>query len=166
MYFDGAGDYLDTQSNPQFYFGSGDFTIEGWLYWDSSKATIQIFVDFRPTSTNGAYPCLYLSSSGQIIYYVNSSAIITSPAIAASTWTYFALSRSSGVARLFINGNQSGSSTDTTTYLQSRLRVANSGFSVSDGFEYKGYIDDLRITTGVSRYNYNFTPPIAQFPNK
>lgn len=165
MYFDGTGDYLDTQSNPQFYFGSGDFTIEGWLYWDSSKATIQIFVDFRPTSTNGAYPCLYLSSSGQIVYYVNSSAIITSPAIAASTWTYFALSRSSGVSRLFINGNQSGSSTDTTTYLQSRLRVANSGFNVSDGFEYKGYIDDLRITTGIARYTQNFTPPQNAFPN-
>jgi len=30
--FDGSGDYLSLADNEDFNFGSGDFTIEGWMY--------------------------------------------------------------------------------------------------------------------------------------
>ena len=163
--FGGSGDYMDLPSIPQYAFGSGDFTIEGWIYWDSSKATDQIFIDFRPTTTNGAYPTLFLNSSGQINFYASNGVRITSSAITTNTWTNFALVKNSGTTKLYVNGTQSGSSyTDSNSYLQSRLRLGDSGFNIGDGAGYKGYLDDIRITNGLARYTTTFTPPTAALP--
>ena len=34
VYFDGTGDYLLTNSSSDYTFGTGDFTVEHWLYTD------------------------------------------------------------------------------------------------------------------------------------
>jgi hypothetical protein len=166
MYFDGSGDCLDSQSTPNLALTTGDFTIEQWVYWDSSKASIQIIFDWRPASTNGVYPMLYINTDGTLNYYVSSTVRITTSAITANTWTYVGVVRYSGTTKIYVNGTQSGSSyTDANNYLQSRVRIGNSGFSLADGFDFKGYIDDLRITKGYARYTSNFTAPTQPFPN-
>ena len=166
MKFDGSGDCLDSQSTPNLALTTGDFTIEQWVYWDSSKASIQIIFDWRPASTNGVYPMLYINTDGTLNYYVSSTVRITTSAITANTWTYVGVVRYSGTTKIYVNGTQSGSSyTDANNYLQSRVRIGNSGFSLADGFDFKGYIDDLRITKGYARYTSNFTAPTAAFPN-
>jgi hypothetical protein len=166
MEFDG-NDYLDIPSNADLTLGTGDFTVECWLYWDSSKATIQLFIDWRPASTNGVYPALYVASNGAVVFYVSSADRITTSTISANTWTHVALVRLSGSTKIYINGTASGSTySDTNNYLQGRVRIGDSGFSTVDGFGYKGFIDDLRITKGVARYTANFTAPTKAFPDQ
>jgi hypothetical protein len=172
MYFDGTGDYMvasGTTATGTSAFGSGDFTIEFWLYANSVAATDQGLIDMRPTSTNGYYPYLYMYN-GQVTYWLNATAVINSSAgaITTGTWYHIALARSGSSNKLFINGVQSGSTFTSSTALlcdSNRPAIGSSGTTLG-GSPLNGYIDDLRITKGYARYTTNFTPPTAAFKIK
>jgi hypothetical protein len=79
--FDGTNDYVSISSSNDFAFGTSDFSIELWAYFQGSGSYENIF-DFRPTSTNGNYPLLARDSvDGDLYYYVNSSRIIDNVSI-------------------------------------------------------------------------------------
>jgi len=160
MKFDGTGDWLRLLTTPNITLGSGNFTFEGWLYLNTVSGT-QIIFDQRPASSQGVYPVLYMDGA-TMTWYINGAARITSSSLSASTWYNFAISRSSGSTKLFINGTQSGSTyTDANDYLASRSYIGISAYDETGGLN--GYIDDLRITKGYARYTANFTAPTAAF---
>jgi hypothetical protein len=169
MAFDGTGDYLTSNvgTTDLYAFGTGDFTIEMWVYFNG-VASIQCVYDSRPVSTQGAYVLIYLNSDGTLRYFVSSADRITSSALSASTWYHVAVSRINGSTRLFINGTQAGSTyTDSTSYLNASGRpwVGINAFTTNtQGLN--GYIDDLRITKGIARYTANFTPPQVALPRQ
>jgi hypothetical protein len=161
--FNGTSRYLSVPSDTAFAFGSGDFTIEFWLYvltFPTNPAIAQLF-DNRPASTQGAYPLIYLNFDGSIRFWVNSADRITSSVIPSDTWNHIAISRSGTTTKIFINGTQSGSSyTDTTSYLTSTVRIGagySGGASIINFLN--GYISNYRVVKGVAVYTGNFTVP-------
>jgi hypothetical protein len=164
MYFDGSGDWLNASSSPNYGYGSGDFTIEFWVYPTSSSG-IQVLLDQRTGSSTSAVPTIY-TSSGTIYYYVSGNNRITGGSLSLNQWSHISICRSGTSTKLFINGTQSGSTfTDTTTYLNAPVRIGD-GNDGAGPYPYSGYIDDLRITKGFARYTSNFTAPTAAFPDK
>lgn len=158
MLFDGTGDYLFTPASANFGFGTGDFTIEFWLYLNSTA--LQTVVSFLTTASSTA-PHIYIAAGGSIRYFTASADRITGSTLVTGTWYHVALSRSGSSTRMFINGTQAGSTyTDTNNYGASNpFLVANYGSPPHNSEMLSGYIDDLRITLGIARYNTNFTPP-------
>jgi len=167
MYFDGSGDYLTLTNDASFVFGTGDFTVEMWVY-HTSQDSLKIYYDGRPPSTNGAYVALYKTSQNKLALYVNTAnRIVGTTSILQNAWYHIAVCRQGSSTKLFLNGIQEGSTfTDTTNYLNgtSRPIIGADGFNPSASSQMQGYIDDLRITKGVARYTSNFTPPTAQLP--
>jgi hypothetical protein len=168
MKFDGSGDYLLTNGDTNnFAFGSGDFTIEFWVYPTSVSSSVAVIYDSRPASTQGLYPVIYLNNA-TIKYFVSSADRITGSSLSINTWYHIAITRSGTSTKMFVNGTQSGSTyTDSNSYVNAASRpvIGVSGFNLGlDPFT--GYIDDLRITKGVARYTANFTPPTRAFPNQ
>lgn len=166
MAFDGSGDYLTQPTDSNFGYGTGNFTIEFWLYLN---ATSDQTVVSNLTSATSVNPHIYYGSTGGIKYYTNNADRITGGSLSTSTWHHIAVCRSSGSTRLFVNGTQAGSTyTDTNNYGASApLGVGtywSAGAPVTTS-TLNGYIDDLRITKGYARYTANFTPPTAAFPN-
>ena len=163
--FDGTGDYL--VSNPAtinlYAFGSGDFTIEFWVYINSTTGT-QLIYDCRSSGGFEIAPTLYLAS-GAITYYANGTDRISGGSLSISTWYHVALVKSSGSTKLYLNGTQTGSTyTDANTYVNTANRPFIGGNANSVGNNsLNGYIDDLRITKGYARYTTTFTPPTAAF---
>jgi hypothetical protein len=167
MFFDGTGDYLipNAATTDLYAFGSGDFTVEMWIYQLASGTFV--LYDTRPNNTNGAYFNIS-STSGQLELYANTSSLLLAGTIPLNTWTHIAASRVGTSLRGFINGTQVGSTvTNSTVFLGSSQRpvIGASGFNVTQ-FNFNGYIDDLRVTKGIARYTQNFIPPSVALPRQ
>ena len=165
IYFDGAGDLLSAGASSDFVLGTADFTVECWARISSvAYATIVTMTDVGITTdewllgfSNTANQMSFaINSSGQAIVGANYSSYY-------NIWTHIAACRSGSTLRLFFNGVQQASVTNTTNFSANKTlffgrRYTDLSTSVSN---LNGYIDDFRITKGVARYTSNFTPPGA-----
>jgi hypothetical protein len=158
--FDGSGDYIVAAPMQTLAPGTGDFCYEFWLYANSSSNAC-IF-DTRAVNNNTTgFACL-LNGSSQIALYTNSTILTCSAVLSASVWYHVAVTRTAGVIKVFLNGTQIGSLANTSNFSDKAFRV---GQYVDGTGSLNGYVDDLRISNGIGRYPYNFTPPTAEFPN-
>jgi hypothetical protein len=159
MYFDGTGDYITT-TIPRG-LGSGDFTIEGWVYHTSLVDSISWV-----SSTRGATGFnVGTDASGDVVWYDQAGSagrkIEVTGQISTNTWYHFAFIRSSGVIKAYLNGTQVGSNySSTQNYSAEAFGIGDTiGFI---GEEMYGYIENLQIIRGVAKYTANFTPPAGQ----
>jgi hypothetical protein len=170
MYFDGTTDYAVVPTSTNFGYGTGDFTIEFWMYLGTIADDISIISNL--TSVSSVNPHIYFTRVGRVLVYQtdNATKISSSAALNASTWYHVALCRSSGSTKMFIDGTQVGSTyTDSNNYGTSApLAIGtywSSGTPVTTN-TFNGYLDDIRITKGYARYTANFTPPNSALKNK
>ncbi|AGH31520.1 hypothetical protein SWZG_00007 [Synechococcus phage S-SKS1] len=148
-----------------FNIGSGDYTIEAWVYPQNSGT--RGIAHNHPSLTGGGFT-FWINGSNKLVIQnfsngSNSNNNMTSTtSVANGAWAHVAYCRSSVTGYLFVNGNLESTHTDSTNLTN------NSAFYVgaAEGSNYRGigYIDDLRFTVGVARYTSNFTPPTAQLP--
>jgi len=164
--FDGTGDYLTLDGSSGFAFGSGDFTIEFWVYVTTLSVAQTLYSSNANGEVNGAYPSILLDNFEPAIKYsLNGAYVIqTTSTLAINTWYHVAAARAGSSTKLFLNGVQEGVTfTDSTSLLIGagapqigRLPFNNTQFL-------NGYLDDMRVTKGVARYTANFTPPAEAF---
>jgi hypothetical protein len=163
MKFNGAGDALVTPNKPLFSFGTGDFTIEMWVY-PNSFAGFNTLIDARSVGTASSYGLFTDSSTGKIYWYDASGVQLSSSGLTLNAWAHVAVSRTSGVLKLFIAGVQVYSAANTNAQNPTGNFVIGRNIESSPVY-FNGYIDDLRVTKGIGRYTATFTPPTAAFPN-
>lgn len=158
-YFDGAGDYLEHPSSTNINFGTGDFTVEFWVYFITLSAHVSI-IDHRAANTVGSNILLQAGPTGTLLLHVNGSNRILSSAgtVSAGSWNHIALTRSGTSTKIFANGTQAGSTyTDTTNYTTVRPRIGQGNYT-SFPENLNGYISSLRLLKGTAQYTSNFTP--------
>ena len=163
-YFDGSGDYLTGTGSSNLAFGSGDFTIELWVYFNSvtSPPAYQFIYSSADSSVYANTPVIYWYETNSSLIFNNGSDLISTTGIKAKTWYHVAISRSSTTTKMFLNGAQVGSATDTTTYINqpSRPMIGANG-NGSGNLPFSGYISDVRCVKGTAVYTSAFTPPTA-----
>jgi hypothetical protein len=147
-YFDGTGDYLTVTGSSNLAFGTNDFTIEMFV-WFNGTGQVN-FYDQRPQSTNGLYPTIYVTGSAFIAYRTNSADRITSDAvITANRWYHLVVSRVSSVTRMFIDGvQQTQTYSDTNSYLNGTTRPVIGSGGDGQSVVLNGYISNLRVLNG------------------
>ena len=157
MSFDGTGDYLYSIANQTNNFGTGNFTVECWVYF-SSVGNGQLVAAGSGTNTN-AYYWQYYSSQLQFGIQNVGSITVTSWTPIANAWYHIAVVRSGTNVYQFVNGTQLGSTvTSSQNFVDGPTYVGYGGAGYLNG-----YINDLRITKGVARYTSTFTPPTTAF---
>ena len=160
--FDGTGDYL-LSTDSTLELGSGDWTIEFWFRPGSVSIT-QILLDFRPNTTQGFYPTIYMVNQALYFYTNNGNRITYASSMATGTWYHIAVSKSGSDHKLFFNGSQVGSTyTAANTYLGTRLTIGSDGYTLGSSST-NGHIDELRISD-TARYTTGFTPSTTPFVN-
>jgi hypothetical protein len=150
-FFDGSGDYLTTASSASFAFGTGDYTIEGWIF-STSNAYQRIFwagddKDNLEINSN---------SVGDITFYNGTTPVTTSGGIFQSfRWNHMAVVRSSGTVTVYLNGVSV--LTQATTANTTTNRLFGIGGNGVNGY-FVGNISNVRIVKGTAVYTSSFTP--------
>jgi len=163
MYFDGTGDYLTTYTNPDHSFGTGNFTIECWVYRldTPARGVVQISSTAGGLSTSDLGLAIGSDTGSVWRIYCNGTGYNSTVTYSTNTWYHVALVRNSGTTRLYVDGTSVISQSDTTNYTGGNICIG--GF-YSTSFLMYGYIDDFRVTRGIARYTATFIPPPIAHP--
>ena len=160
-----APNNLTIAATSDFAFGTGDYTLEAWVYPTdlyNSATTGNFVIDFRSSGNTGAnYMYLGVNGSGDGVLVPFSGSAVSG--IDKNAWNHIAVSRESGTERTFINGvfkastsNTTNFSTNATATIASRYAENNSNWS-----QVEGYISNLRVVKGTAVYTSTFTCPTA-----
>ncbi len=155
MQFDGSTDYLTVSDNSKLDFGTGDFTIDYWINYSEARNCSLLGGD-----TVGDFDVRRYSDNTLRMGRVNTAFDSTS---SVQTWTngawyHVAVVRSSGVLKMFKDGIEIYSGTNTQSYnIASTLNIGD----LISSAEFYGYADDIRITKGLARWTSAFTPPTS-----
>ena len=168
----GGANYLTVPSNATLFdFGTGDFTIEFWIYY-TTTSQIQIFSRSGNQTGSGLSPIFIEKKSGSNLIGVSWTSDGTNwvlnaksgaTAMTSGAWNFIQIKRQSGVFYSYINGTLDFSDSTSSASLLAGNDVVTIGrwpkYANSPGTY---YIDDFRITKGVSRAN---AVPTSAFPN-
>lgn len=165
-FFDGTDDAVRTDTNGPT-LGTSDLTVEFWFQneYNFGDNTFRSIVSDNLYSSAGGWTIGQYNN--EIRLAVSGNAIINAyytPWISTHTgWNHVAWVRNSGTSKIYINGHESGSASDTTNYTNSRIIIGASNYTGGGGtyptLEFTGWIHDLRIVVGTPVYTGNFTPP-------
>jgi hypothetical protein len=140
-------------TSTDYAFGTGDFTIEAWVYLVSATQDIRIW---QPTSGE-VIPAEIQSSSRRLSAYYGGAIGAVGTPVPLNTWSHIAYFRRDGVLSAALNGIVQWSG--ALTYNFTAVNWCTYTNSTANTF----YMDELRITKGVARYSGNFTVPSTPF---
>mgnify|MGYP001442958274 CR=1 FL=1 len=152
-YFDGTGDYLTISASADFNFGTGDATLECWIYPASSVGIL-----FATGNASSSDQFGIFGSYGEGLWWGETASNSSRPS--GNQWAHVAVSREGNTIRRYINGVQASTGTNTGS-IGSSSATAYVGRRPSGGYPFEGYIADLRVVKGTAVYTSNFTPPTA-----
>ena len=161
--------YLENNSaSPAFAFGTGDFTVEYW--WQPTANRRSDVMDFWSDpiagsaqttrfiiGTFGGAPHVYVDDKVQ----GSGAKISGSSNLDLNIWHHIAVTRSAGVLKMWINGNQAGSSYSNS------LNMGNVGMKLSimkdhgAGANGSGKFTGARVVLGSAIYSSTFTRPTS-----
>lgn len=153
---DRSNNYLSCPFHSSLDLTSGNFTIEAWLFMPASISDA-IICSNKSSSINSGWTFKVDGSRKLVfqIFGVTTSTSISTRIIRNNAWVHVAASRTNNSIRLFVDG------------VKSSQDIISSGIASSSdlkiGSEFVGYIDELRITRGVSRYTDSFSLPSEAF---
>jgi hypothetical protein len=161
-YFDGSGDYLTVTANNAFNFGTGDFTVEGWIY--PTRSGLNAIWTNGPASSGSFGVGINASNKLQMDYYLGTS-LAGATSVQLYAWNYFAFVRSGSNLYVYLNGVRDAST--TTSSNNSTNSFALGRFWTNDATnEALGYISNFRITDASARYtSATMTVPTAPLTN-
>jgi hypothetical protein len=172
LYFDGSGDGIYTPHHNDFDFGTGDFTVDFWMYPRGTQ------VSHQHLFCKGYYNASHMENytfeinknlnsisfdtwAGQTSY----SGIGGSYTFSADTWYHVAFTRKDGFARIFVNGTVTHSGALERALGGNSARVDIGTNVASTSFTFYGALDEFRVSKGIARWTEDFAVPTEPYGN-
>jgi hypothetical protein len=148
IFFNGSTNYLTVPSSAAFAFGTGDYTMECWVYPQNSGSDF-----FSGTSDL----CNFGYTGGQFFFYTGTLNFFG--ALVLNQWNHIAASRVSGTLNCYLNGVRGFTGSNSTNFSNQSIVI---GINQSgSGGSLLGFLSNIRIVKGTALYTANFTPPTA-----
>jgi len=163
-YFNGSSS-LTIPNDSTLLFGSGDYTVETWVYNTNTGNDLKWIAAIWHYTTPSAQAWALYHQNGQYSFIVDpADTVVTTGTSGLHTneWTHLAVTKSGNVFRMFINGVQ-----ESTTTLSHTMQNGSGALDIGAAgagpvsTRFGGYISNLRIVKGTAVYTAAFTPPTA-----
>jgi hypothetical protein len=170
VYFDGTTDYLQSAANSDFQFGTGDFTVEVWAYFEALPTESVLLSKWNAGGIAGTNQWLfYMVNSAPYFVWstdgvTNPNAGVTGPNLALNGWHHLAVVRNGSSITLYVNGVPGTSISESGSLYGSETELLGIGYrrdNNSGTSRFTGYMSDIRIVKGIAVYTAAFTPPTA-----
>ena len=166
--FPGNG-YLSVANSTDFEFGTGDFTIECWMYLNKDQDNRSLFGTDASGSNSGAQ-IEFVSADEHIATYDYSlesnwnEVTKSNKPLPLGKWIHFAYVRESLSFYMYIDGVRQSSTGFTSTNAVGHSSGPYWGYHRTASTRYLDdvYLDQMRISNN-ARYSVNFTPPTTPF---
>jgi hypothetical protein len=157
--FDTSSDYLSVNAQTALSFGTGDFTVECWVYPTAFNSAVSSVIEARSSQGAGSWLVGLRKISGvyKASFYTGTLYNGTTT-IPLNTWTHIAWTRSSGTLRTFVNGTLDTTVSGITGAINAGAATQYIGDSWDPGSIMLGYMSNLRVVKGTAVYTAAFTP--------
>jgi len=162
--FNGTSSYLSLADSDDWSFGTGDFTVEFWIYSSDVEAQRMIIGQYADgsnmwriqTAGNGTIDFNWVIGGVDKGYYYSSRVV------QFGKWHHIAVVRNGTSGLLFVDGVSKALTTGTSFSTNDVGNIASSLYVGTRGgaLYHAGYLDELRISKGIARYTANFTPSL------
>lgn len=146
LVFDGTNDYITSPTSTLFNFGTGDFTVEMWVYPTSVKTFSLLDFRINETNPNGNAFVIGTSASNLWVVYQNGNQI-TGPTVVANQWTQVIVNRVGTAIKMFLNGVQIGSTWTTSNSFTDGAFVLGTDYPLNARF-FQGNLSSVKIYKG------------------
>lgn len=173
--FDGStSTYVDAAQSNDFAFGTGDFTMEAWIWlnsWGSGYPypgySAWMFDTRNPSNPGSEGVGFGMSETGHLNAFWGSNLRFSCPTVLPlSTWLHVALVRRNSTGYIYLNGVLEDSMSFTQNLTTNYLFIGSPGDQTGNSYiKFDGYMDEVRVTKGHARYTGTFTPPVSAFPS-
>jgi hypothetical protein len=180
----GTGTALDVSSanTSSFYFGTGDFTIETWVYaptattpdgWGSNNVCIMDIAN-KLNGVQGGPSGFFLSTSSRTTVSSYVTAVYDNTAMGfvgsnvvlpTNAWNHIATGRQGTTFYLATNGIMKTAGTSSKNWFPYNVNIKNDAYLERN---YAANFDEFRVTKGVWRYGTGttYTVPTERFPRQ
>jgi hypothetical protein len=152
--FNAFGDRIAFANNAAFAYGTGNFTLEAWIYPTNSSITRIIW-----RASDGVYLCTI--NGGQLYYAKGDGGYAIAAAPTFFAWNHVAVVRNSNITNIYLNGIQYGGVFDFVN-LTGVADGALGNYRPAGNNQFFGYITNFRISKQ-ALYTANFTPSLLPF---
>lgn len=155
--FDGTGDSFRLTTTTDFGFGTGDFSVEGWIYISDDTGTETMF-DFRAGSDTDNGLHFYTVDRAPKLAIGNTIKLQPAITLINTTFYHIMVTRVGTTLSLYVDGALQANVTDATDLGTTKPLVIGSDYNGGTGWD--GRIDDFRVRKGTGEASA-FTAPTA-----
>jgi hypothetical protein len=178
-----SSQYLTTPDSPDWYFGTGDFTLDMWVRFNTlpgSGAYVVLINQYVDVNHHWEYYLWHNPTSGDLEWHFENCSSVSPEftvyisritTLSTGTWYHIACVRNGNTWYLFQNGVSLTGIPPSPPNLPQLTNGAVSDFTIDlsigghfpPGDYLNGYLDEIRISKGVARWTSGFTPPTARY---
>jgi len=169
--FDGNGDLLTVPHNNIFDFVGNDFTIEGFINPTTAAGVQGVYAQWGGTGSRSFKVTISTAAKLEISGSKDGStggqiSQVASTALELNTFSHFAVTREGSNFRIFINGVNRGTTTDSGNLYNSSANIAIGGNRADQTTNTLfGNLEDFRVINGLALYTTAFEVPTRSINN-
>lgn len=169
LFFDGVGDYLEIPHQDALNLSRGDFTIQGWVRFNSFPAAGQAHTLFDKDSLNGTRYASYaflVDSTGRLLAWTGNGAGLSptgttyqsTKVLTINEFHHFVFQRKANTISIYVDGVLELTSPVGVAPVNGAGPLTVGGNADRADRFMHGFIDKLEIIQGRALYTANFIP--------